>query len=89
MTLAQALRFRAPWVNKPLRHMSAEDWSRLREKLQLHEAMMDAFWRHQWDDQMDQRAHAMADRLGDLQEAIKVIFAEASACSRSCQYDDG
>jgi hypothetical protein len=61
MTLEQALRFRAPWVNKPLRDMSTEDWSRFRERFHQHQAIMDAFWRHQWDDTMDQQAHALAD----------------------------
>ena len=38
--------------------------------------MMGAFWRHQWDDEMDQRAHASADRLDDLMTALGIIFHE-------------
>jgi len=71
MTLEQALAFK---INgKQLRHMSEDDWRRFHQRLVNQQAMMDAFWRHQWDDEMDQRAHAQADRLADLQEALRVI----------------
>ena len=76
MTLERALAFRVPWIGKQLRHMKAHDWRRFRQRLVHNEAMMDAFWRHQWDDEMDQQAHASADRLADLQEALRDIFAD-------------
>ena len=73
MTLERALAFRVPWIDKQLRHMKAHDWRRFHRRLVNNEAMIDAFWRHQWDDEMDQRAHASADQLADLEEAIRVI----------------
>jgi hypothetical protein len=77
MTLEQALSFRVPWVGKQLRHMQARDWHRFYRRLGDNQMMMDAFWRHQWDDAMDQRAHASADRLADLMTALGIIVAEA------------
>jgi hypothetical protein len=74
MTLEQALAFRVPWIGKQLRHMKADDWRRFYRRLGDNHMMMDAFWRHQWDDAMDQRAHAQADRLDDLQQVLRIIF---------------
>jgi hypothetical protein len=75
MTLEQALAFRI--YGKALREMkSPSDWRRLLLRIEERQAMMDAFWRHQWDDEMDQRAHAGADRLGDLITALGVVCAE-------------
>ena len=76
MTLERALAFRVPWIGKQLRHMKTHDWHRFYRRLVHNEAMMDAFWRHQWDDEMDQRAHASADRLADLVTALGIICAE-------------
>jgi hypothetical protein len=75
VTLEQAINFRAPFVGLRLRDMRADDWSRMFRKINEYEMMMDAFWRHQWDDEMDQRAHAHADRLDDLAQALRVILA--------------
>ena len=75
MTLEQALAFRI--YGKALREMkSPSDWQRLFLKIEEQQAMMDAFWRHQWDDEMNQRAHASADQLADLMTALGIIFAE-------------
>jgi hypothetical protein len=76
MTLEQALSFRVPWVGKQLRHLKADDWHRFWRKRGDNQMMMDAFWRHQWDDVMDRHAHAQADRLDGLQEALCVILAD-------------
>ena len=55
---------------------SPSDWQGLFLKIEEQQAMMDAFCRHQWDDDMDQRAHASADRLDDLMTALGIICAE-------------
>ena len=77
MTLEQALAFRVPWIGRQLRHMKADDWRRFYQRLVDNQMMMDAFWRHQWDDEMDQWAYAQADRLADLMTALGIIFTEA------------
>jgi hypothetical protein len=74
MTVQQALAFVPPYSSKPLRDMSRHDWSRMFRKIDEHQTMTDAFWRHQWDDEMDQRAHASADRLDDLIKALRIIL---------------
>jgi hypothetical protein len=72
MTLEQALAFKI--YGKALRDMkSPSDWRRLFRKIEEQEELMDVFWRHQWDDSMDQSAHASADRLADLEQALRVI----------------
>lgn len=73
MTLEQALAFRVPWSGKQLRHMKVADWPRFYRRLGDHQVLADVWWRHQWDDEMDQRAHATADRLDDLQAALRVL----------------
>jgi len=74
MTLEQALAFRI--YGKALREMkSPSDWRRLFLKIEQRQMLMDAFFRHQWDDEMDQLAHAIADRLADLMTALGIIFA--------------
>ena len=76
MTLEQALAFRI--YGKALREMkSPSDSQRLFLKIEQRQMMMDALWRHQWDDEMDQRAHASADRLGDLMTAVGIICAKS------------
>jgi hypothetical protein len=74
VTLEDAINFRAPFVGLRLRDMRADDWSRMYRKINEHQMMMDAFWRHQWDDEMDQWAHASADRLSDLAKAMRIIL---------------
>jgi hypothetical protein len=75
MTLEQALAFRI--YGKALREIkSPSEWRRLFLKIEERQAMMGAFWRHQWDDEMDQRAHASADQLDDLMTALGIIFHE-------------
>jgi hypothetical protein len=74
MTVQQALAFVPPYSSKPLRSMKAADGRLMFRKINEHEMMMSAFRRHQWDDEMDQRAHASADRLHDLICAMRIIM---------------
>ena len=75
MTLAQALSFRAPWVNKPLRHMTRADWATVIAGIRRDQARIRALYQAEmWTTADDKQADAAADRLADLCAALKIIM---------------
>jgi len=71
MTLEQALAFKIS--GKQLRHMSVDDWRRWLKRIRAEHAMLEAADEREITDEQDQRFHASADRLGDLQGTLRVI----------------
>jgi hypothetical protein len=75
LTLQQALNFCMP-NGKALRDMSADDWRQWVRRFYAEYEMLEEMDERHITNEQDQRAHARADRLADLQEALRVIFAD-------------
>jgi len=71
MTLEQALAFKL--YGKQLRDMSTDDWRQWLTRIRAEQAMLAATDERDITDEQDQHFHASADRLTDLQEALRVI----------------
>jgi hypothetical protein len=60
---------------KEMRHMKAHDFRRLFRRIDRQQPWEDALWQSgRRSDERDQKAHALADRLADLDAALKAIM---------------
>jgi hypothetical protein len=75
MTPRAAANFVVPYADKELRHMKRQDWlwtfSCMRDEMRR----WDVLWKSgAMTAELDARAHAAADRLADLTEALRIIL---------------
>jgi hypothetical protein len=71
MTLEQALAFQVG--GKALRDMSKDDWRQWLKRTRAEQVMFEAADERRITAEQDQRFHASADRLADLEEALRVL----------------